>query len=62
MHRLCENAARIVARSVTAVARLVCVAAGSLTAQAPSPLNAELERIFAREEYKPEHLYAAGVD
>ena len=52
MNRSRENATGIVARTLTGVA-VVCVAASALTAQAP-PLNAELERIFAREEYTPE--------
>jgi dipeptidyl-peptidase-4 len=53
MNRFRENATGIVARTIAGVAA-ACLAASSLTAQAPSPLNAELERIFAREEYKPE--------
>ena len=53
MNRSRENATGIVARTLTGVA-VVCVAASALTAQAPPPLNAELERIFAREEYTPE--------
>ena len=53
MNRSRENATGIVARTLTGVAA-VCVAASALTAQAPSTLNAELERIFAREEYTPE--------
>ena len=53
MNRYRENVTGIVARTLAGVAA-ACLAASSLTAQAPSPLNAELERIFAREEYKPE--------
>jgi dipeptidyl-peptidase-4 len=53
MNRFRKNATGIVARTVVGVAT-ACVAAGSLTAQTPSTLNAELERIFAREEYTPE--------
>jgi dipeptidyl-peptidase 4 len=45
--------AGIVARALTLVAAL-SLATSALTAQASSTLNAELERIFAREEYTPE--------
>jgi len=40
------------ARWTLAVAGAVVAAAGLLTAQAPPVLNAELERIFARDEYR----------
>jgi dipeptidyl-peptidase-4 len=55
MHRSRENAPGIVAWTLTAVAA-VSVAGIALTAQAPSPLNAELERIFGRDEYKAESV------
>jgi dipeptidyl-peptidase 4 len=53
MKRLRQDAAAILTRTLI-LAAAVCSAAGVLTAQAPSPLNAELERIFARDDYKPD--------